>query len=503
MSYENWKDKIGTFEVMDVRGKKMEFFPALKARAAALKNGFCKDDLNKACPRVAEVPFDSDRKLMSVVCRISGKLVVITKGGFDTLASRCTDGLTEKAANVVEEMSRQALRVLAVACKVIDEVPEEVTSETLEHDLTLIGLVGMIDPPREEAKQAVAVCRQAGIKPIMITGDHVLTASAIAQQLGIMEPGDRAVTGSELAKLSEEELDQQIEDIAVYARVSPEDKIRIVKGWQRRDAIVAMTGDGVNDAPALKAADIGCAMGITGTDVAKGASDMTLMDDNFATIVSAVREGRGIYDNIKKAVAFLLGTNIGEVLVTFIAMLLWNQAPFLSMQLLWINLVTDSLPAIALGMEAIDPNVMDRQPKPKKEGIFANGLGIQVVLQGVMFAILSLIGFRVGSQVTGAIEGGRTMAFLVLAFAQILHAYNMRSHKSLFKTGLFTNKYLNLASLVSTALMCLVLFVPPIASVFGLIRLPMKLYMLGFGLAVVPVVVLEIVKAFGLVKHHK
>ena len=471
--------------------------------AAALKNGFCKDDLNKACPRVAEVPFDSDRKLMSVICRISGKLVVITKGGFDTLASRCTDGLTEKAANVVEEMSRQALRVLAVACKVIDEVPEEVTSETLEHDLTLIGLVGMIDPPREEAKQAVAVCRQAGIKPIMITGDHVLTASAIAQQLGIMEPGDRAVTGSELAKLSEEELDQQIEDIAVYARVSPEDKIRIVKGWQRRDAIVAMTGDGVNDAPALKAADIGCAMGITGTDVAKGASDMTLMDDNFATIVSAVREGRGIYDNIKKAVAFLLGTNIGEVLVTFIAMLLWNQAPFLSMQLLWINLVTDSLPAIALGMEAIDPNVMDRQPKPKKEGIFANGLGIQVVLQGVMFAILSLIGFSVGSQVTGAIEGGRTMAFLVLAFAQILHAYNMRSHKSLFKTGLFTNKYLNLASLVSTALMCLVLFVPPIASVFGLIRLPMKLYMLGFGLAVVPVVVLEIVKAFGLVKHHK
>ena len=400
-------------------------------------------------------------------------------------------------------MSRQALRVLAVACKVIEKVPEEVTSESLEHDLTLIGLVGMIDPPREEAKQAVAVCRQAGIKPVMITGDHVLTASAIAQQLGIMEPGDRAVTGSELAKLSEEELDQQIESIAVYARVSPEDKIRIVKGWQRRDAIVAMTGDGVNDAPALKAADIGCAMGITGTDVAKGASDMTLMDDNFSTIVSAVREGRGIYDNIKKAVAFLLGTNIGEVLVTFIAMLLWNQSPFLSMQLLWINLVTDSLPAIALGMEAIDPNVMDRRPKPKKEGIFANGLGIQVVLQGIMFALLSLIGFRIGSQATGVIEGGRTLAFLVLAFAQILHAYNMRSHKSLFKIGVFTNQYLNLASLVSTALMCLVLFIPPIASVFGLIRLPVKLYMLGFGLAAVPVLVLEIVKAFGLIKHHK
>lgn len=471
--------------------------------SAALKNGFTKDALNKAYPRVAEVPFDSDRKLMSVVCQISGKLVVIAKGGFDTLASRCTSGVSDKVAGVVEEMSRQALRVLAVACKVIDKLPEEVTSESLEHDLTLVGLVGMIDPPREEAKLAVATCRQAGIKPVMITGDHVLTASAIAQQLGIMETGDRAITGSDLSKISEEELDKQVEGIAVYARVSPEDKIRIVKAWQRKDAIVAMTGDGVNDAPALKAADIGCAMGITGTDVAKGASDMTLMDDNFATIVSAVQEGRGIYDNIKKAVAFLLGTNIGEVLVTFIAMLLWNQAPFLSMQLLWINLVTDSLPAIALGMEAIDPNVMDRRPKPKKEGIFAKGLGVQVVLQGIMFAVLSLIGFRVGGQVTGTIEGGRTMAFLVLAFTQIFHAYNMRSHKSLFKTGFFTNKYLNLASLVSVALMCLVLFIPPVATVFGLIRLPLNLYVLGFGLAIVPVILLEIVKAFGLIKHHK
>ena len=412
-------------------------------------------------------------------------------------------GDLEAAKEKNEEMSRDALRVLAVGYKILDEVPENPTSEELESGLTLMGLVGMIDPPRPEAKAAVATCRQAGIKPVMITGDHVVTASAIAKELGILEEGDKAITGAQLDAMSEEQLDQEVERISVYARVSPENKIRIVKAWQRKDQVVSMTGDGVNDAPALKAADIGCAMGITGTDVAKGAADMTLTDDNFATIVDAVREGRGIYANIKKVVGFLLGTNIGEVITVFAAMLLWHKTPLLSMQLLWINLVTDSLPAIALGMEAIDPNVMDRQPKPKKEGIFANGLGIQVVLQGVMFAILSLIGFRVGSQVTGAIEGGRTMAFLVLAFAQILHAYNMRSHKSLFKTGLFTNKYLNLASLVSTALMCLVLFVPPIASVFGLIRLPMKLYMLGFGLAVVPVVVLEIVKAFGLVKHHK
>lgn len=471
--------------------------------SAALKNGFSKDALNKESPRIAEIPFDSDRKLMSVVCRIDGKLVVIAKGGFDTLSSLCTDGINAKVSDIVDKMSSQALRVLAVACKVIDEVPDNVTSETLECDLTMIGLVGMIDPPREEAKQAVSICRQAGIKPVMITGDHVLTASAIAKQLGIMGAKDQAITGSQLEKLSDEELDQQIETIAVYARVSPEDKIRIVKGWQRKDAIVAMTGDGVNDAPALKAADIGCAMGITGTDVAKGASDMTLMDDNFATIVSAVHEGRGIYDNIKKAVAFLLGTNIGEVLVTFFAMLLWNQAPFLSMQLLWINLVTDSLPAIALGMESIDPEVMNRRPKPKKEGIFANGLGTQVVLQGIMFAILSLVGFRVGGQVTGSIEGGRTMAFLVLAFAQIFHAYNMRSHKSLFKIGFFSNKYLNLASLVSVVMMCLVLFIPQVATVFGLIRLPFKLYVLGFALTLVPILVLEIVKAFGLIQHHK
>ena len=245
-----------------------------------------------------------------------------------------------------------------------------------------MGLVGMIDPPRPEARDAVAVCREAGIKPVMITGDHVVTASAIAKDLGILVEGDDAINGTELAAMSEEELNERVRTISVYARVSPEDKIRIVRAWQRQGAIVSMTGDGVNDAPALKAADIGCAMGITGTDVAKGASDMILTDDNFATIVDAVKEGRGIYDNIKKTVGFLLGTNIGEVLTVFIAMLVWRTSPLLAVHLLWINLVTDSLPAIALGVEPVDKDVMKRKPKPKEESIFAHGFGLRIILLG-------------------------------------------------------------------------------------------------------------------------
>ena len=261
----------------------------------------------------------------------------------------------------------------------------------------------------------------------MITGDHVVTASAIAKQLGIMDDGDCAVTGVELNAMSEEELDAKVENIAVYARVSPENKIRIVKAWQRKGKVVSMTGDGVNDAPALKAADIGCAMGITGTDVAKGAADMTLTDDNFATIVDAVREGRGIYENIKKVVGFLLGTNIGEVLLVFFAMILWHETPLLSMQLLWINLVTDSLPAIALGMEAVEEDVMEHKPKQKDESLFAHGFGVRIVLQGIMFAILSLIAYRVGADYTNDPAGGQTLAFIVLALSQIIQAFNMLS----------------------------------------------------------------------------
>ena len=360
---------------------------------AAHKNGMPKEELNQKYPRLAEIPFDSDRKLMSTVNEINGKKVVIVKGAFDMMVPRCVKGDLETARKLTDSMSADALRVLAVAYKFIDTVPAVPTSEELETGLTFLGLVGMIDPPRPEAKAAVEVCRKAGIKPVMITGDHVVTASAIAKELGILLDGDRAITGAQLDAMTDRELDEQVESISVYARVSPENKIRIVKAWQRKGQVVSMTGDGVNDAPALKAADIGCAMGITGTDVAKGAADMTLTDDNFATIVDAVREGRGIYANIKKVVGFLLGTNIGEIITVFLAMILWHKTPLLSMQLLWINLVTDSLPAIALGMEAVEKDVMDKKPKPKNEGIFAGGLGVRVVLQGMMFAARTLIGF--------------------------------------------------------------------------------------------------------------
>ncbi len=469
---------------------------------AAYKNGMTKDELNKRSPRIAELPFDSDRKLMTTVNVMEGKKVVIVKGAFDVMASRCISGDIETATKMNEAMSADALRVLAIACKVVDEISANPTSEELENGLSLMGLVGMIDPPRPEAKAAVAVCRKAGIKPVMITGDHVVTASAIARELGIMEEGDRAMTGTQLDELNDAELYEQVPEISVYARVSPENKIRIVKAWQHRGQVVSMTGDGVNDAPALKAADIGCAMGITGTDVAKGAADMTLSDDNFATIVDAVREGRGIYANIKKVVGFLLGTNIGEVITVFAAMLMWHESPLMSMQLLWINLVTDSLPAIALGMEPVEKDIMDRAPKPKDEGLFAHGFGIQIGLQGLMFGLISLIAYYLGKTMTNSIEGGQTLAFMVLALSQIVQAYNMRSERSLFRHGFFGNKKLNMAALTSIILVALVMFTP-LSGPFGLVLLPAKMYLIGVGLCLVPLVVMEIAKVFGLVRHHK
>ena len=460
---------------------------------AAYKNGMAKEALSTAHPRIGELPFDSDRKLMSTVNRIDGKTVVIVKGAFDMMASRCVKGDLDKARQIVDEMSADALRVLAVAYKEVEELPETLTSETLESELTLLGLVGMIDPPRPEAKDAVALCRRAGIKPVMITGDHVITASAIARELGIMRDGDRAITGAELDAMNDTEFDAVIESISVYARVSPENKIRIVKAWQRKGQVVSMTGDGVNDAPALKAADIGCAMGITGTDVAKSAADMTLTDDNFSTIVEAVKEGRGIYANIKKVVGFLLGTNIGEVITVFVAMLLWHASPLLSMHLLMINLVTDSLPAIALGMEAVERDVMDKKPKPKNEGIFANGFGFRIALQGVLFAALTLVGFFLGKSVTGTPEGGQTMAFAVLALSQLVQAYNMRSERSLLSTGFFGNKMLNLAALASLLLVLAVLFTP-LGVIFKIVLLPPKLYLAALGLVLAPLPVMEISK---------
>ena len=464
---------------------------------AAHKNGLPKDMLNNTYPRMAELPFDSDRKLMTTVNKFNDRYIAIVKGGFDVMAVRCVAGDIEKAAAINNEMSRNALRVLAVGYKELDEVPEEPTSEELENGLIFMGLVGMIDPPRPEVRDAVAVCKDAGIRPVMITGDHVVTASAIAADLGILREGDRAITGPELDAMSETELDENVENISVYARVSPENKIRIVKAWQRKNQIVAMTGDGVNDAPALKAADIGCAMGITGTDVAKGAADMTLTDDNFATIVEAVREGRGIYANIKKVVGFLLGTNIGEIITVFTAMILWHKAPLLSMQLLWINLVTDGLPAVALGVEPVEEGVMKEKQKPKDEGLFAHGFGIRIGLQGLMIGILTLLGFYYGEQMTGTLEGGQTLAFMVLALSEIVQAYNMRSDRSLFSIGPFTNTKLNGAAALSVLLMVLVLFTP-LSRIFGLIYLPTKVYLVGLALIFTPLPIMEIAKKLGI-----
>jgi Ca2+-transporting ATPase len=470
---------------------------------AAMENGMDQKELNETYPRLAELPFDSDRKRMSVISQENGKPVLIVKGAFDEMLDKITHGDKEKAKKINDEMSQNALRVIAIAKKELNEVPEKLSAQDLEKDLTFLGMVGMIDPPRPEAKEAVAAAKKAGITPVMITGDHVQTASAIAKQIGILQPGQKAITGKELDAMSDKELDDQVDKIGVYARVSPENKIRIVKSWQRKGDVVAMTGDGVNDAPALKAADIGAAMGITGTDVAKSAADMTLTDDNFATIIAAVKEGRGIYNNIKNVVGYLLGTNIGEVVCVFMVMLLWKEPALLSMQLLWVNLVTDSLPAVALGMEPVDEAVMSAKPKPKNESLFAHGFGMRIVLMGIMFGVLPMIGFKAAYMQTGHLESAQTLAFMVLALSQVVQSYNMRSEKSLFKIGFFSNKKLNGACSLSLVLVLFVLFTPGVMSAFGFFYLSANLYVLGIVLVLVPLVIMELSKAFGLIKHQK
>ena len=468
---------------------------------AAMRNGILKDEIEKKYPRLAEIPFDSERKMMTTINGIDGKNVVIVKGAIDSVSTRCTSGDVQKGREIAEEMGSSALRVLAVASKEIQKIPATLDPAEIESGLTFLGLVGMIDPARPEAKESVRLCRQAGIRPVMITGDHKLTAAAIAREVGILLDGDEIVSGIELSKMSDDELDRRVRNISVYARVSPSDKIRIVHALQKQGEVVAMTGDGVNDAPALKAADIGCAMGITGTDVAKSAADMTLTDDNFATIVHAVKEGRGIYDNIRKVVGFLLGTNIGEILTVFTAMMIWREAPLISAQLLWINLVTDNLPAIALGMEPVEKDVMNRKPKPKNEGIFAGGLGLQVLLQGAMFAILTLIGFAIGWKSTGDVIAGRTMAFIILSLTQIFHSFNMRSSHSLFRIGILSNKVLFLAVLTSFTMVAAVVFIPPFATIFGLAQLETPMYVLALLLSLVPIPVIEVAKLIGLIRH--
>lgn len=456
--------------------------------------GYDKADLLEDMPRIGELPFDSERKCMTTVHMAGEQTLVIVKGAPEMVLGKCIKGCVEEATAANTAMAEDALRVLAVAYKLLDTSPSVYDPAVLECDLSLAGLVGMIDPPRPEVAAAIADCDTAGIRTVMITGDNVTTASAIARELGILHEGEAAITGLELEAMSEEELDENIQRFRVYARVTPADKIRIVKAWQKRGDVVAMTGDGVNDAPALKAADIGCAMGITGTDVAKGAADITLMDDNFSTIVTAAREGRGIYDNIRKAVGFLLSCNLGEILTVFIAMLLWRETPLLPIQLLWINLVTDSLPALALGVEPPEADIMHRPPRSRNESLFANGTGIGAIWQGGMFGLLTLIAYFVGSRVWGDAALGGTMAFATLALGQLVHALNMRSSHSLFRVGLLSNKYMLGAFAGSLILLLAVLLIPGVQGIFSLIPMGGAAWGVVAGLALAPLVVMEVYK---------
>lgn len=464
--------------------------------AAGAQLDLVKEELEIDFPRMAEIPFDSVRKLMTTVNFVDGRNIAVVKGAPDILLERCTNkDVVQKALKANEEMASQALRVLAVGYKELDEIPANPSPKELEQGLCFAGLVGMIDPPREEVMDAISTCKTAGITTVMITGDHVTTACAIAKKLGILEGGKEAVTGTQLTKISDEMLCRNIRKYAVFARVTPADKIRIVKAWQQKGEIVAMTGDGVNDAPALKAADIGCAMGVSGTDVAKGAADMVLTDDNFATIVTAVAEGRRIYDNIRKAVQFLLASNASEVLSIFAATLLGVQL-LGPVHLLWINLITDCFPALALGMEKAEPDVMERPPRRPGESIFAGGLGLDVVWQGLLVTALTLAAYFTGVRLeTGAWQVaqsgvGVSMAFLTMSMAEIFHSFNMRSQRGSVFALPTHNPWLWAAMAGSLALSLGVLAWPPAAAAFGFEQLaPAQCGLaLTLALAVLPAV---------------
>ena len=484
-------------------------------------------------PRVQEIPFDSDRKLMTTVNEVNGKYIVYTKGGIDELLKICksyeiNNEIHEDIGNYInkireknEEMAKEALRVLGCAYKEIDHIPSKEEMATIEKDLIFIGMVGMIDPPREEAKKAVEKCKTAGIKPVMITGDHKITATAIAKKLGILENEDEAITGAELEQMTDDELEQNVRKYSVYARVSPEHKVRIVKAWQKNGEVVAMTGDGVNDSPALKKADIGCAMGVVGTDVAKEAADVILTDDNFATVVSAVEEGRRIYDNILKVIQFLLSSNVGEIVVLFFATLLtplfskWfgitdisSLEILLPIHILWINLVTDSLPALALAFDPANSDIMERKPVKPGKGIFTKGMTWRVFYQGVMIGLLTLVAFMIGLATTttpiegltldeSKIEVGQTMAFVTLALSELVHVFNVRNNKkSVFKTGILNNMKLIGAVVISALLMLVILLIPGLREIFSIPVLPTENIIELVLLVLAPLVIVEIFKLF-------
>ena len=484
-------------------------------------------------PRVEEVPFDSERKLMTTVNKKNGKYIVYTKGGVDELLKCCNSFLYKGEVRTSinnyakwirennEKMAKDALRVLAFAYKELDHMPSKAEMKTIESNLTFIGMVGMIDPPRIEAKKAVEKCKKAGIKTVMITGDHKVTAVAIAKKLGILKDESEALTGTELEKMTDEELTKNVRKYSVYARVSPEHKVRIVKAWQANGEVVAMTGDGVNDSPALKTADIGCAMGKVGTEVAKEAADVILTDDNFATIVSAVEEGRRIYDNILKVIQFLLSCNVGEVIVLLLATLFAPQIGqwfgisditmiqvLLPIHILWINLVTDTFPALALAFDPANKDIMDRKPVKRNEGIFTKGRTFRIIYQGLMIGLLTLAAYLIGLGTTHTaidgltleqtkIEVGQTMAFIVLAFSELIHVFNIRDNKnSIFKTGILGNGVLILAILASALLMVVILFIPQLRTIFSIPILPSDNIIETIVLVLSPIIIVEIMKLF-------
>lgn len=493
----------------------------------ALKLGYTQEIYN-TMPRVDEIPFDSERKLMTTVHEVNGKYIVFTKGGVDELLRLCTkyiknqeikDDVQEYKPSIMEaneKMAKDALRVLAFGYKELDHKPEK---DELENNLIYVGMYGMIDPPRDEAKLAVEKCKKAGIKTVMITGDHKITATAIAKKLGILENEEEAITGSELDKISDEDLIKNIRKYAVYARVAPEHKVRIVKAWQANGEIVAMTGDGVNDSPALKTSDIGCAMGIVGTDVAKEAADVILTDDNFATVVSAVEEGRRIYDNILKVIQFLLSSNVGEIIVLFLATMCtglfskWFGITDISalqillpMHILWINLVTDSLPALALAFDPANDDIMSRKPLKPTKGIFTKDMTYRILYQGTMIGLLTLAAFVIGlATTTTAIDGltleqskievGQTMAFIVLAFSELVHVFNIRdNNKSIFKTKIFNNSKLLLAVAAAAILMFAIILIPGLRTIFSIPVLPTENIIEIVCLVFAPLLIVEVFK---------
>ena len=479
--------------------------------AYAAKLGLKKTALKTEFPRVGEAPFDSMRKMMSTLHKAGGRVVQYTKGAPDEVLRRCTryikDGhelpMTENvraeilAAN--KAMADRALRVLAAALRTYDRMPASTEPETLENELCFVGLVGMIDPVRPEVGAAIEECHRAGIRAIMITGDHIDTATAIAKELGILEGGKRAITGAELSAMNDAEFEKVFRDIAVYARVQPEHKTRIVNAWRGAGYVTAMTGDGVNDAPSIKSADIGVGMGITGTDVTKNVADMVLADDNFATIVGAVEEGRRIYDNIRKAIQFLLGSNMSEVLSIFVSTLL-GFTILEPVHLLWINLVTDCFPALALGMEKAEPGIMKRKPRPAKAGIFAGGMGFDIAYQGLMISTLTIASYFIGHfmesglwEITESADG-MTMAFLTMSMAEIFHSFNMRSQRGSLISLKTTNALLNGAAIASLVLTTAVCEIPFLANAFGFTSVELPEYLVAIALAFLTIPLVELVK---------